>query len=327
MVTRSEVIDAYRLLLGREPESETAIAAKLPLPDWVALRQDFMGSPEYDGHAAGHDRPANALLASANRVEVEVERSCFDALVGHVRRTWEALGQERPHWSVLTNAAFLPEQIGHNLDSFYASGAIDLTALAAALDRAEMPMNAQGRVFELGCGVGRLTEHLAGRFRAVVACDVSRPHLDIARDRLRSRGIGNVAFRQLTNLSVLGDEPPFDLFFSLITLQHNPPPLIYAILKTAFARLSDGGVAYFQVPVHQQGYSFRIGEYLQRLETGAAVMEMHLVPQHHLFALFATCGMTVRDLLFDDRTGGDYLSASILLQKTGRARQSLALPQ
>lgn len=317
MVTRSEVVDAYRMLLGREPENEAAVAAKLPLPDWLALRQDFMSSPEYDGRAPGRPAPANALLAPANRVDVEVERSCFDALVAHVRRTWEALGQERPHWSVLTNAAFLPEQIGANLDSFYGSGAFDLTALAAALDRAAMPLNAQARVFELGCGVGRLTEHLAGRFRAVVACDVSRPHLDIARDRLRSRGIGNVAFRLLTDLSALEDEPPFDLFFSLITLQHNPPPLIHAMLTMIFGRLSAGGIAYFQVPVYQKDYSFVIDEYLARLETGEAAMEMHLILQHQLFALFEASGMMVRGMLFDDRTGGDFLSASFLLQKTG----------
>ena len=317
MVTRSEVIDAYRLLLGREPESEAAVTAKLDLADWLQLRHDFMDSPEYGGGASAGRKPANDLFAPANRVDVEVDRACFDALVGHVKRTWEALGQERPHWSVLTNAAFLPEQIDGNLESFYASGAVDIVALEAALARAEMPLNAQARVFELGCGVGRLTEHLAGRFRHVVACDVSRPHLAIARDRLRSRGLRNVDFLPLTDLSVLGDQAPFDLFFSLITLQHNPPPLIHAMLKAVFDRLSIGGTAYFQLPVHQRGYRFRIGDYLERLAAGEAVMEMHVVPQHHLFALFAACGMTVRDMLFDERTGGDFLSASFLLQKTG----------
>lgn len=314
MVTRSEVIDAYRLLLGREPESEAAVTAKLELADWLQLRRDFMGSPEYDGGAPSHCKPANDLLAPANRVDVEVDRTCFDTLVGHVKRTWEALGEERPHWSVLTNAAFLPEQIGDNLDRFYASGAVDVVALDAALERAEMALNPQARVFELGCGVGRLTEHLAGRFGRVVACDVSRPHLSIARDRLHA--LGNVTFLLLSDLSVLADQPTFDLFFSLITLQHNPPPLIHAMLKAAFGRLSSGGIAYIQLPVHQRGYRFDIAEYLGRLATGEAVMEMHVVPQHHLFALFETCGMTVRDMLFDERTGGGFLSASILLQKT-----------
>ena len=315
MVTRNEVIDAYRLLLGREPESEAAVTAKLDLADWLQLRHDFMGSPEYDGGAAARPKPANDLLAPANRVEVEVDRACFDTLMSHVKRTWEALGRERPHWSVLTNAAFLPEQIDDNLDSFYASGAVDIAALDAALERAELRPDRQARVFELGCGVGRLTEHLAARFQHVVACDVSRPHLSIAQDRLGA--LGNVTFLPLTDLSVLGDQPPFDVFFSLITLQHNPPPLIHAILKAAFGRLSGGGIAYFQLPVHQRGYRFRVAEYLARIEAGEAVMEMHVVPQHHLFSLFATAGMSVRDMLFDDRTGGDFLSASFLLQKTG----------
>lgn len=49
MVTRDEVVWAYRLFLGREPESETAIDLHRQLPDLEALRHTFLDSTEFAG--------------------------------------------------------------------------------------------------------------------------------------------------------------------------------------------------------------------------------------------------------------------------------------
>jgi hypothetical protein len=37
----------------------------------------------------------------------------------------------------------------------------------------------------------------------------------------------------------------FDFFYSVIVLQHNPPPVIVHMLKTVFAQLNPGGIGYF----------------------------------------------------------------------------------
>jgi len=47
LVTREEVIWGYRMLLGRDPESESAIEAQLHIPDIETLRQAFLGCPEF----------------------------------------------------------------------------------------------------------------------------------------------------------------------------------------------------------------------------------------------------------------------------------------
>ena len=47
MVTRDEVIWCYRLILGREPESEEAIAHQQQYEDLEALRAFFLQSSEY----------------------------------------------------------------------------------------------------------------------------------------------------------------------------------------------------------------------------------------------------------------------------------------
>ncbi len=50
-VTREEVVLAFRLLLGREPESEAAIEGHRHLPGLAALRETIMRSAEYRHHA------------------------------------------------------------------------------------------------------------------------------------------------------------------------------------------------------------------------------------------------------------------------------------
>ena len=46
-VTREDVIAAYRLLLGREPESEEAIVSHMQYPTLGALRGHFIRSAEF----------------------------------------------------------------------------------------------------------------------------------------------------------------------------------------------------------------------------------------------------------------------------------------
>ena len=93
---------------------------------------------------------------------------------------------------------------------------------------------------------------------------------------LAREGIGNVGFHRVTAENLHPAEG-FDLWFSRIVLQHNPPPIIMAILERVFALLAPGGVAIFQVPTYQVGYSFSVAKYLEK--PLGEEMEMHMVPQ------------------------------------------------
>ena len=50
-----------------------------------------------------------------------------------------------------------------------------------------------------------------------------------------------------------------DLVYSLIVLQHNPPPVIRLIVRAFLKALNPGGVAYFQVPTTVAGTDSRPG--------------------------------------------------------------------
>src|SRR5688572_6104243 len=100
MVTREEVIDAYRLLLGREPENEAVVNRYLPVAGWRELRRAFMASKEFqrtvDRH--GQAKAVEYLRAMPSRVDIEISPEHSAKLLDHVQRTWERLGAERPHF-------------------------------------------------------------------------------------------------------------------------------------------------------------------------------------------------------------------------------------
>ena len=49
-----------------------------------------------------------------------------------------------------------------------------------------------------------------------------------------------------------------DVSYSIIVLQHNPPPVIAFIVEALIHSLNPGGVAFFQVPTYRRGYTFSL---------------------------------------------------------------------
>ena len=296
---------AYRLLLGRDPESELAVQQAVSYGTLDKLRAAFMSSEEF---RTGQGRPA--VQAPATRlvgvdappieVQWQADQAALVALLGHVRTTWTRLGEERPHWSVLSAPAFSPEQIARNKVAFFASGAQDCRGLVAILHRHGVRPDDLPLLFEFGCGVGRVTPHFAGAFHQVTACDVSTSHMAMAREVVAAAGAQNVTFR-LAETTSFGMDAPFDLWFSRIVLQHNPPPVIAMILRRALGLLAPGGVAVFQVPTYARGYRFRLANYLAGLVEDE--IEMHVLPQPVVFALAQEAGCEPLEALEDLSAG------------------------
>ena len=92
----------------------------------------------------------------------------------------------------------------------------------------------------------------------MIAVDVSEAHLDIARRELTARGVSNVEFRLLGRQDELAMLDSADFFYSVIVLQHNPPPIIVEILQQTLRWLSHGGTAFFQVPTYGFNYELEL---------------------------------------------------------------------
>ena len=252
LLTKSDVEYAYRLLLGREPESErNVISFCKQYPDLPALRQAFLNSDEFRKMArnlTGSTSGARLKPLTWPLLNVETSASPADlsAMISQIENVWSAYGETDPHWSVITSDAYRAEKIAVNKAAFYKSGKRNVEILEATAARCGVKLPASGRCLELGCGVGRVTSWLAKHFAEVTAVDISAPHLALAAEHLSGEGVTNVTWVRLDKLDAMAKFTGFDVFFSTIALQHNPPPIMAIILRDALSALAPGGVRIFK---------------------------------------------------------------------------------
>ena len=223
------------------------------------------------------------LTAPPQAIEIAADPAALRAMVAKTAATWETVGETAPYHSVLTLDEYRPERFAENESSFFESGKHDLALILALLDRIGRSAESFCRCLEFGCGVGRVTAQLAATFSEVLGVDISRPHLRLAQKHLAGLGRTNVGFLQATPED-LHPGTGYDLWFSRLVLQHNPPPVTLEILNRMFAELAPGGVAILHVPTYQIGYYFKITDYLaDRLPPEN--MHMHVTPQKAILEL------------------------------------------
>lgn len=299
--SREAVLWGYRLLLGREPESRAAIDQKVARAITLdELRQELTQSEEFRASS-----PAGlchvALTGREPPLPIELAAD-LDPLFAHIQRSWEHLGATEPHWSVVTFNEYRADRIGETGGRFYDSGKLELEVFLKTLERNGVDRAALASCQEYGCGVGRVTLWLAQTFPAVTGLDISRTHLEVARRELDARGVGNVELRHLAEPRDIKALPPTDVVYSIIVLQHNPPPVIAFMVRRMIASLRPGGVAFFQVPTYRAGYRFSAAAYL-REDATPQQMEMHVLPQAEVFRIVDEEGGRVLEVLEDGSDG------------------------
>jgi SAM-dependent methyltransferase len=105
-----------------------------------------------------------------------------------------------------------------------------------------------GTCVEVGCGPGRMTAALAGRFERVLAVDVSPAMLERAREAVSAPNVRFVAVsgERLDDI----DDSVADTLICYLVLQHLPAHEVVVRYLGEFARvLAPGGEAYVQIPV------------------------------------------------------------------------------
>jgi SAM-dependent methyltransferase len=233
-------------------------------------------------------------------IQVDVDDGERRRLFEAVQQVWRGLGEARPHWSVVSDESFLPENIEGSIGEFYESGERAVATLLRTLARNAIDIGTLARCMDFGCGLGRLTLALAPHFRKVHGVDFSESHLALAREALQRRGGANVELHRLGSIEEVSRLPQVDLIFSLIVLQHNPPPVMRELLEGLLQRLDTGGVAVIQLPTYLAGYRFDAREYLA---ADGHQMEMHALPQREVFASARKAGVEVLEILEDQWTG------------------------
>ena len=148
-----------------------------------------------------------------------------------------------------------------------------------------------------------MTKFLADNFRTVTAVDVSAPTWRIAQAYLESCGINNAQLRRLQGPEELSSLGPFSFFYSILVLQHNPPPLMKRMLEIVLSKLRPGGGFLFQTPTHRLGYSFNADNYLSSHDPTKSGFEMHALPMHVILDVIANAGCRLKEVIADGHTG------------------------
>ena len=157
-----------------------------------------------------------------------------------MREFWDARAAEDAFYFVDNRLEYgRPE-----LARFWAGGAEVLDVMLPSLG---VRIEPDDEVVEIGCGVGRVTRHLAERGASVRAIDVSPRMLDRAREL--NPGLVNVAWLLGDGRSLDGIGPASaDVCFSYVVFQHLPDPEITLGYVREIGRvLRPGGWAAIQV--------------------------------------------------------------------------------
>ena len=233
------------------------------------------------------------------------------------------MAQTDPLWAVLTDPGKKDNR--WQIDEFFATGR---RLIDDELDRirARYPALRTGPALDFGCGVGRLSQALAGHFRQVTGIDISEEMLVLARryntqgDRVRYEHNPHPDLRLLP-------DGVFDFVYSLITLQHMEP--VYARRYIAeFVRVAaPGGVVFFQLPaapapVSPTPFTLWPDTLLRRLIRAARrklaidpVMEMHAIPRAEVEAVLRAAGAEILNVYRYDAAGTKIESWGYLARK------------
>jgi SAM-dependent methyltransferase len=248
-------------------------------------------------------------------VETTVPAEALAKMLQRTEAIFTANSRERPHWTVLTAPRFEPDQFEAHREQFFRSGLEAVHVFRAFAARAGIDLSGYRTCFELGCGVGRITVALAALFDRVIGADIAKPMLEEAARTASGFKVTNIEW-MLTNRFAIYDElETFDVFFTGIVLQHNPPPVMAYMLTRLLGKLRPGGIGFFQLPTYRLGYSFSAEEYLKKAPSND--IEMHVFPQRPLLELVQRCGCRILEIREDGATGETYsqISNTLLVEK------------
>lgn len=163
------------------------------------------------------------------------------------RQDWEHLAETDPLWAVLTR----PGRKGGrwDVDEFFATGEAEIAHVFSVAESLGRPARRE-RALDFGCGVGRLTRALCGRFEHAIGVDISAAMVDQAR-RLNDEFAGcEFRVNAASDLAML-ETDSFDVVYSSIALQHIPTAAEIERYVTEFLRVvRPDGLVVFGLPYH-----------------------------------------------------------------------------
>lgn len=330
MIDQNLIEACYHAFLGRAPESESVVQDTLcRVHTAEAILREFLDLPEFEARvlqqAINEQLPRwfDINLSEPSSIDVNVSDAQKEALFARLRRQWGILGEKNPFWSVLTYDEYRLSNLDENLrKKLYDTGADFARLVDAFSARSQVDIH-RGVCLELGCGVGRVTKHLAKIFQEVIAIDISEGNLKQCEDMASRENIENIRCLLICSPEELEALGQFDFFFSTIALQHAPPPVQKYQLNLLLSKLRTGGGFLFQTQTYSPHYRFIVDDFLA---APLSTMDMHSLPMHEILMIIEQQELRLREVAADTFTGrpGSYTFFGLAkrAQKNGRGMAS-----
>jgi 2-polyprenyl-3-methyl-5-hydroxy-6-metoxy-1,4-benzoquinol methylase len=233
-----------------------------------------------------------------------------------LERTWETLAQADPMWAICTD----PARAGRRweLSEFMATGETEIYTVMNRIRDLGVRLDFSGAALDFGCGVGRLTQPLAKRFKNCTGIDISATMIETA--RTLSSGFGNCQFRVNRAASLqMFEAESFSFVYSNIVLQHIAPRYAKRYIQEFIRVLRPGGALVFQT-----ADSIR-GRFLERLSARTRIrtrlkalfrpapMAMYFLPETKVRKLLA--GLRIVEVSLTNACQSDYDGCLTFLQR------------
>jgi SAM-dependent methyltransferase len=235
-----------------------------------------------------------------------------------VQAHWDLFGRTNPLFAILT----WPEKVAEpwQADEFFATGERDVAEIMAHSAFLGVPV-ARGRALDFGCGVGRLTQALAGHFDCCFGVDIAPSMIRLARRYNRHGARCDYVLNRGNDLRQFASGH-FDFACALLVLQHLEPRYQKVYLRELLRVLAPGGLLAFQLPaagetaIRPRGELRRLGRLLgdlfrpfRRRNSGrdllVPIMEMYATPTAAITQWLHSYGGTLLDKLTPHMLGFD----------------------
>jgi len=159
-----------------------------------------------------------------------------------LKRDWESLAQRDALAAILTDES----KSGGKWDvtEFMSTGDAEIETVLQHLEAIGLRPDPDGMALDFGCGVGRLTQALARRFRSCVGVDISQEMITQA-NTLNQYENCRYVVNAMPRLPFADESCSF--LYSNLVLQHVPRPLALNYLREFTRVLAPGGVLVFGV--------------------------------------------------------------------------------
>ena len=216
----------------------------------------------------------------------------------------QSLGGHREFWDrSATVDAIHAISDQDDAESFETSGRADAEPLIPLLPAGG------GSALEIGCGIGRILQHLAPSCTALHGIDISAEMIQQARQRLAHLPNVQLHVGNGYDLAPL-DDHSLDLVFSQFVFQHMPKTTVYNYFVEAGRVLRPGGLFRFQVPNILRDDHFAAFHHFTQPWFVEHPFPMHFYTPGEVVSLLVRAGFWVEDM-------GDEIVA--LARRTGVA--------